>query len=262
VGVDGDGDGERNPQDLDDAALATAVYLCSGDEDLATRAGQESAVYRYNHSNEYVSLVLSIMAAYAEGDYSAVPNSSSGATTFIPSYGDSVVAPGTSGYSPSTGDRGNGGKGGKGGKSGQGGNLGWGGGSGSGGTGGSSGGDTGGDTGGDLGGDTGGGIIPDTGGDSGGDGGGGGSVGDLVGKVTKDLTGGGSGGSGGGGGGTGGSGGSGGGDGGSTGGGTPDPGQAVEDTLTWAEAKTQCLASGISALNVPALTKCIEGLIA
>ena len=34
VGVDADGDGQRNPQDIDDAALATAVYLCSGDDDL------------------------------------------------------------------------------------------------------------------------------------------------------------------------------------------------------------------------------------
>ena len=39
VGVDGDGDGKRNPQDIDDAALATAVYLCSGDDDLGTDAG-------------------------------------------------------------------------------------------------------------------------------------------------------------------------------------------------------------------------------
>ena len=37
IGVDGDGDGKRNPQDIDDAALATAVYLCSGNEDLSTR---------------------------------------------------------------------------------------------------------------------------------------------------------------------------------------------------------------------------------
>jgi membrane-bound lytic murein transglycosylase B len=28
VGVDADNDGQRNPQDIDDAALATAVYLC------------------------------------------------------------------------------------------------------------------------------------------------------------------------------------------------------------------------------------------
>jgi membrane-bound lytic murein transglycosylase B len=92
VGVDGDGDGERNPQDIDDAALATAVYLCSGEENLATRAGQESAVYRYNHSDEYVKLVLSIMEAYAAGDYTATPNNSTGSTTSSPAYGDSVYS--------------------------------------------------------------------------------------------------------------------------------------------------------------------------
>ena len=90
VGVDGDSDGKRNPQDIDDAALATAVYLCSGDENLGTRAGQEAAVHRYNHSDEYVKLVLSIMDAYAAGDYTATPNDSTGGTTFTPSYGDSV----------------------------------------------------------------------------------------------------------------------------------------------------------------------------
>ncbi len=98
VGVDGDGDGKRNPQDIDDAALATAVYLCSGDEDLSSTAGQRSAVYRYNHSQDYVDLVLSIMAAYAEGDYSSVPTSSAGTTTFTPDYGDSVMASGITGY--------------------------------------------------------------------------------------------------------------------------------------------------------------------
>src|SRR5689334_17859212 len=98
VGVDGDGDGKRNPQDIDDAALATAVYLCSGNEDLSTTKGQESSVYRYNHSQEYVDLVLSIMRAYAEGDYSSVPTSTAGSTTFTPDYGDSVFASGTTGY--------------------------------------------------------------------------------------------------------------------------------------------------------------------
>ena len=75
VGVDGDSDGTRNPQDIDDAALATAVYLCSGDDDLSAEKGQRAAVYRYNHSNDYVDLVLSIMRAYMDGDFSAVPTS-------------------------------------------------------------------------------------------------------------------------------------------------------------------------------------------
>jgi hypothetical protein len=75
VGVDADGDGVRNPQDVDDAALGTAVYLCSGSDDLATEAGRRSAVYRYNHSQAYVDLVLSIMEAYTLGDFTSVPNS-------------------------------------------------------------------------------------------------------------------------------------------------------------------------------------------
>jgi membrane-bound lytic murein transglycosylase B len=132
VGVDGDGDGKRNPQDIDDAALATAVYLCSGDEDLSTTKGQQAAVYRYNHSQDYVNLVLSIMRAYAAGDYAAVPTSSAGTTTFTPDYGDSVFASGTTGYhfpKSSSGSKG-------GGRSSGGGSAG-GGGSSSGGTGGS-----------------------------------------------------------------------------------------------------------------------------
>jgi len=75
VGVDADGDGLRNPQDVDDAALGTAVYLCSGSDDLATDAGRQSAVFRYNHSQSYVDLVLSIMEAYTLGDFTSVPNS-------------------------------------------------------------------------------------------------------------------------------------------------------------------------------------------
>ena len=84
VGVDADGDGQRNPQDINDAALATAVYLCSGSDDLSTTAGQESAVYRYNHSQSYVDLVLSIMDAYSSGDYTSVPNSVSAAGYLSP----------------------------------------------------------------------------------------------------------------------------------------------------------------------------------
>jgi membrane-bound lytic murein transglycosylase B len=74
VGVDADGDGVRNPQDIDDAALGTAVYLCSGADDLGTDTGRQAAVYRYNHSKSYVDLVLAIMDAYMQGDYSSVPN--------------------------------------------------------------------------------------------------------------------------------------------------------------------------------------------
>jgi membrane-bound lytic murein transglycosylase B len=75
VGVDADGDGVRNPQDVDDSALGTAVYLCSGEDDLSTPAGRQAAVFRYNHSQSYVDLVLSVMQAYTAGDFTTVPNS-------------------------------------------------------------------------------------------------------------------------------------------------------------------------------------------
>jgi hypothetical protein len=98
VGVDGDGDGKRNPQDIDDAALATAVYLCSGTDDLSTDAGQSAAVYRYNHSQAYVDLVKSIAAAYAAGDYISTPTSSYSSVYFGQSYDDSVFNTGTKGH--------------------------------------------------------------------------------------------------------------------------------------------------------------------
>ena len=82
VKVDADGDSKRNPQDIDDSALATAVYLCSGKDNLSQRKGQEAAVFRYNHSQEYVNLVLRIMEAYSSGDYSAVPSGAQGGTSF------------------------------------------------------------------------------------------------------------------------------------------------------------------------------------
>ncbi len=86
VGVDADGDAKRNPQDIDDASLATAVYLCSGDDDLATDAGRRSSVFRYNHSEEYVDLVLAFYDAYVAGDYTSVPNSAGGGGTIPPGW--------------------------------------------------------------------------------------------------------------------------------------------------------------------------------
>jgi membrane-bound lytic murein transglycosylase B len=74
MGVDGDGDGVRNPQDIDDAAMSTAVYLCSGNTNLSNAADLNQAVLRYNHSQSYVDLVISIAKAYAAGSWIAVGN--------------------------------------------------------------------------------------------------------------------------------------------------------------------------------------------
>lgn len=97
VGVDGDNDGKRNPQDIDDAALATAVYLCSGDDDLSTDQGQRASVYRYNHSNDYVDLVISIMQAYMDGDFTSVPNGTTSAGVFLPNTAGPTAAPARTG---------------------------------------------------------------------------------------------------------------------------------------------------------------------
>jgi hypothetical protein len=68
VGVDADGDGVKNPHDLDDAALAAAVYLCAGDVDLRDPAQLREALMRYNPSIEYVDLVLAYINAYRNSE--------------------------------------------------------------------------------------------------------------------------------------------------------------------------------------------------
>jgi len=79
LAVDANGDGRRDPQNIYDASLGAAVYLCSGRSNLANVSDQRSAVYRYNHSTDYVNLVLRIMQAYQAGDFSSIPAGSYGA---------------------------------------------------------------------------------------------------------------------------------------------------------------------------------------
>lgn len=67
VGVDADGDGVKNPQNLSDAATATAVYLCSGPGDLTQPADLRSAILRYNQSEPYVQQVIAIADGYRRG---------------------------------------------------------------------------------------------------------------------------------------------------------------------------------------------------
>lgn len=55
--ADGDGDGLRDPNDINDAALAAARYLCAGDRDLVSSRGWYSAVLSYNHAGSYVDQV-------------------------------------------------------------------------------------------------------------------------------------------------------------------------------------------------------------
>lgn len=66
-GADGNGDGVADPQNIEDAALAAAGYLCAGGRDLSRPADLQAAVLSYNHSQQYLSTVLGIMQAVDSG---------------------------------------------------------------------------------------------------------------------------------------------------------------------------------------------------
>jgi membrane-bound lytic murein transglycosylase B len=65
--VDGDGDGIPDPQNLFDATLAAARYLCSGGLNLRDPQQVMAAILRYNNSMSYAQNVLGWAAAYATG---------------------------------------------------------------------------------------------------------------------------------------------------------------------------------------------------
>ena len=64
---DGDGDGKADPQNLFDASLAAARYLCSGGLNLRDQSQVLSSILRYNNSMPYARNVLGWAASYATG---------------------------------------------------------------------------------------------------------------------------------------------------------------------------------------------------
>ncbi len=58
-------DGVGDPQQVDDAALAAARYLCAGDRDLAQPADWWAAVFSYNNSVPYGQKVFGLADGYA-----------------------------------------------------------------------------------------------------------------------------------------------------------------------------------------------------
>ena len=69
-GSDGDGDGRRNPQDVDDAAFSTGRYLCGTGKLLGSRDGWLRAVVTYNQSTSYVRKTSRTATRYAESSAS------------------------------------------------------------------------------------------------------------------------------------------------------------------------------------------------
>lgn len=62
--ADGNGDGVADPDQIDDAALAAARYLCASGR-MGTSQGWLDAVYAYNHSSSYVQKVADTANLYA-----------------------------------------------------------------------------------------------------------------------------------------------------------------------------------------------------
>lgn len=66
-GVDANNDGVVSPDNIDDAALSAAGYLCWRGKDLATPKGWMTALMAYNDSEIYARAVRDWAAAYAAG---------------------------------------------------------------------------------------------------------------------------------------------------------------------------------------------------
>jgi membrane-bound lytic murein transglycosylase B len=88
-GVDGNGDGKKDPNNIFDAALAAADYLCAGGGNLANPVQEAAAVLRYNDADEYVHVVLALATSYEHGDFATEPTagpvSNDGSTPGTPS---------------------------------------------------------------------------------------------------------------------------------------------------------------------------------
>ncbi|WJY89385.1 hypothetical protein CCONF_04175 [Corynebacterium confusum] len=67
VGVDANGDGHPDPNQIDDAAAGAAKLLCLDGRDLSHEQGWVDGVFAYNQSGEYVRKVAAAANSYAVG---------------------------------------------------------------------------------------------------------------------------------------------------------------------------------------------------
>jgi membrane-bound lytic murein transglycosylase B len=71
-GADAMGTGRPDPENINDAALAAAQYLCVGGRDLGTPAGWWSGLLSYNDSDQYGQKVFGLADTYARQAFAAV----------------------------------------------------------------------------------------------------------------------------------------------------------------------------------------------
>lgn len=68
--VDGNGDGIEDPQNIDDAVVATSNYLCRASGDMSDRAGWRAGVLAFNASDVYAQTVANAANRYAAAAHS------------------------------------------------------------------------------------------------------------------------------------------------------------------------------------------------
>ncbi|GGR93108.1 lytic transglycosylase [Streptomyces aureoverticillatus] len=66
---DGNADGKKDPNNIYDAALGAAHYLCANGRDLAVEDDLHAAILSYNRSTEYLDTVLSWLEYYRKGTH-------------------------------------------------------------------------------------------------------------------------------------------------------------------------------------------------
>ncbi len=64
--TDGNGDGREDPQNVDDAVLATTDYLCRASTALDTETGWRAAIAAYNSAPSYMAKVARVAVRYNE----------------------------------------------------------------------------------------------------------------------------------------------------------------------------------------------------
>jgi membrane-bound lytic murein transglycosylase B len=63
--VDGNGDGVEDPQNIDDAVVATSNYLCRASGDMVSRGGWRAGILAFNGSDFYAQSVANAANRYA-----------------------------------------------------------------------------------------------------------------------------------------------------------------------------------------------------
>jgi membrane-bound lytic murein transglycosylase B len=76
--MDGNKDGKADPENVFDASLTAARYLCAGGRDLSTPKGLDDAIFSYNQSPDYVASVKAWLQYYLAGVRPIPGNTSQG----------------------------------------------------------------------------------------------------------------------------------------------------------------------------------------